>query len=236
MAKPIIGISSDFDRLFAKTMLFERNIVHDKYAIAVEKAGGVPVIIPILESEDNLEPLLEKLDGIILTGGNDMRPELYQEGLHEKTSLMHPRREKHDLLLARKVLDSKLPFLGICGGMQLLNVVAGGSLYRDIADEYKSTQPHLMIGNSYFHSVAITEGSRLESIVGKKEIETNSLHHQSIKNVGKGFRAVARAADGVIEAIEIESSHFGLGIQWHPELLTNMPEHIALFKSLIQNS
>lgn len=235
ITKPIIGITCDYEVIERKYgYSSEYNTLHYKYVAAVEKSGGVPLLIPALSGHNDNHEIIRMLDAVILTGGDDISPSLYNEKPLPSTNPMNPKRETHEIAFATELMKSKLPFLAICGGMQIVNVVRGGSLVQDIPSQVGDKQSHWMLNNSGFHEVGIARNSLLEKIADSDKIVTNSMHHQAVKTPGKGLRVVAHStADNVIEAFEAEDRDFGLGVQWHPEEIFDMMPHSMFFKALI---
>ena len=179
------------------------------YAAAVRKAGGIPV--PLSYDNEKIPEHIENLDGVLFPGGRDVPPQVYGEEPHPTVKVVSEERFRFESELARAWIDqTDKPFLGVCLGCQMLNVVRGGSLVQDIPSEFGSN-------HRKDHSVKIEESSKLFSIFGKTNLEVNSRHHQAVKKTGNGIRVVARAPDGVVEGIELEGERFVVGVQWHPE-------------------
>jgi len=219
------------------------------YARAVQAAGGVPTPIPLLSEAEGLWAVYERLDGLLLCGGGDLAPETYGAGDTGLCSDIVPARDTLELALTRRALADGLPLLGICRGIQVLNVAAGGSLIQDIPTALPHALPHrtppTLPRDHPAHTVRIEPDSLLGRLYdgdGKEtsgEFCVNSTHHQAIEALGQGLRITARASDGVIEAIEgAAPSCFVLGVQWHPEELQNAPDalHRALFASLVRRA
>lgn len=188
-----------------------------EYVDGVRRAGGIPLLIP--PGEAQLEKLLPHLNGLILTGGGDLDPELYGGQPHETIYSIDPERDRSELALTRRVLESNLPTLGICRGLQVLNVALGGTLIEHLPDVVGQAvahkeQPHGPIP----HPVQIQAGSRLAEITRSEQIETASWHHQALKQVALGLNVVASAPDGTIEAVELPDHPWLVAVQWHPEL------------------
>lgn len=230
--RPLVGISSDIHES-------SMDVLAD-YVAAVEEAGGQPVIIPTCDHVKYLDALISHLDGLILTGGEDVSPIFYGEDPDSKLGHLNLFRDYSDIIIIRLAIRHKLPILGICRGMQLMNVAMGGSLWQDISmcehgfsikhrqDADKSTVSHL---------IKIKSGSLLYNLVGKKEIFVNSFHHQCVKNIADGFRVTACAVDSVPEAIEGLERYNFLGVQFHPEgLFRQDPSMLNIFKNLIERS
>lgn len=217
---PVVGISAGWDR--------GRIDVSDAYAVAVRAAGGVPVVLPPVLSFHEAVEALSHVDALILTGGEDVDPARYGEGIWNETVEVNYRRDTSDFLLARAALDAGLPILGICRGEQLMNVVLGGTLYQDLPTQY-TTQKTSVNGTASAikhrqsepdgvgtHMIYLEPDSRLREILGADSLMVNSFHHQAVKEPGAGVRVVARAADGVVEAWEYDGI---VCVQFHPELL-----------------
>ncbi|MFP4056341.1 MAG: gamma-glutamyl-gamma-aminobutyrate hydrolase family protein [Candidatus Brocadiia bacterium] len=203
------------------------------YADAVARAGGLPLLLPTPagDLEAWAAACLDAVDGLVLTGGRDYDPRPYGQEPHPATRLVAPRREAFDPALAHLALRRGLPVLGICGGMQLLNIVLGGDLVQDLPPR---PVRHRAPGEARCHEVAVEAGSRLAAIVGEGRLEVNSSHHQALGRVAEGLRVVARAPDGVVEAVEGTGAAFVLGVQWHPERLASRAEQLALFRALVE--
>ena len=206
--KPVIGITTDLkDGHF---------VIEDKYAHAVIKAGGIPVLIPSITGNDELiTETMSVVDGLLLPGSRDMDPKFYGEEPHPKIRPMSIERTETEFCVLSEAIESEKPVLGICGGMQLMNVFFGGSLYQDIYEYLTEAIPH---EKGAEHKIDVTGGSLLEEITGQKSFPVKSYHHQSVNRVGGGLRVSAVTSDGVVEGIESESGAFVLGVQWHPEL------------------
>jgi len=191
----------------------------DDYSRAVVHAGGAPVIVPAAHQARTLADLLERLDGLLLSGGPDVHPRFYREqplpGLGEVDEPL----DRMELAAARQAHDRGLPILGICRGIQTLNVALGGTLYQDIATQVPDCIEHLQKAakDVNTHQVVIETNSRLQAVLGRTRIWVNGKHHQAVKKTGKGLRVSARAPDGVVEALEDPTKPFVVAVQWHPE-------------------
>lgn len=233
--KPIIGISSTWG---------EGNSVSAPltYVEAVIRAGGVPMVIPLLHDTTLLVAILERVDGVIMTGGEDIDPlKWYGEEPLPALGAIVPERDSFDITLIRMAVGRNIPLLGICRGMQLLNVAFGGSLIQDIPSQVKGSNiKHSQRAPSYYgtHTISITKGSLLAKKIGKESAVVNSFHHQAVKNVAPGFFVTAIAPDGVVEAIEKRGSDRVFGVQFHPEAITAKGDEtfIGLFKHLIEEA
>ena len=212
MKRPVIGLSMNFMQL-GKYHQFH---IRDKYIDAVLNNGMLPLLVPCIEDKDALRQYLEQVGALAIIGGLDYPPDLYGEALHPETELAHGRRVKGDYLLLETALEMKLPLLGICAGMQLLNIYFGGKLIQHIGN----LDAHY--GEKY-HPVRILGGRWLPRIFGKEEILVNSNHHQGVdpEHIGTGLQVVAQAEDGMVEALELDVPQMVLGIQWHPERIAD---------------
>jgi putative glutamine amidotransferase len=202
--------------------------LNKKYLEAIEHSGG---ILQMLDSNEDIDKFINQADGILLPGGNDVNPMLYGEKRKSQTQSPDDKRDMFELNLIDKAMDKKLPILGICRGLQLLNVKLGGSLYQDIQEEMKGSIRHdwheenskPLSRASLVHQLSLDQNSRLHNLIGKDTIEVNSLHHQGIKNLGKNLTATAHSPDGLVEAIEMADYPYLVGVQWHPEELYSIP-------------
>lgn len=240
MGNPIIGV-------FADTMSCNkggfgdvtRQYINAAYISAVEDAGAVPFIIPVSNDLEKTKKLIDLCDGLLFPGGEDIDPSYYGENPHKNLGEIRPEVDKflfHSLLYA---LEQRKPALGICKGMQMMVVATGGSLYQDIySQREEETFLHCQSGRRTYgvHQVQIDKDSRLFQILETGQIATNSMHHQSVRTLGKGLRLSAHTEDGIVEAVESLDGRL-IGVQWHPEEM--VPESGAmkrLFKNLVQRA
>lgn len=229
--KPIIGITT-FE---SEEVGFHR--IKSNYMNAVFAAGGIPVNIPIIHDESDYDNYLDILDGIIFTGGLDVSPLTYNENPLKEINLMSSIRDKYEMGLFKRAYERKLPIIGICRGLQIANVVLGGSLYQDINAQVPGVlghQPKSMPNDEFYHSINIKKDTRLYNIFETEKIFVNSLHHQAIKKLGKDLVIAALSEDGIIEAVEPTDDRFFIGLQFHPEdFVKRYPEFLNIFKELI---
>lgn len=207
----------------------------DSYIEALVEAGGIPVLLP--PEERLLGQFFPDIDGLLLAGGTDIEPAYFGESVRPNSTHINPRRDAFETRLARRCLRLNLPILGICRGMQVLNVVSGGTLWSDLRSQYAESIDHNRrdLPNTAIHPIRILKESRLNRILGAEILEVNSTHHQAIKKLGKGLVAIAFAPDNVIEGIESTSYRFLIGVQWHPErLFKEHRVHLRLFQSLVK--
>jgi putative glutamine amidotransferase len=232
--RPLIGINMDY-RAFVKGRA-PFSVIHSGYYECVLSAGALPIMIPPLFREHDLTPILDRLDGVILTGGDDLDPVKMNLGFHPSVTVMNERREASDRLLCKLVLAKKKPVLAIGVGMQELNVVAGGSLYVHLPEELPKSMPHRdPQGGMHRHIIVCEPGSRMEDIYGPGEICVTSNHHQGVRKLAPIFRAGAYSPDGLIEAYEgKEKNWFAVGVQWHPENEGNISLDMQLFEAFLE--
>ncbi len=211
-----IGISGN--RIFIKG--FKRDYVLEHYAKCVERKGGVPIILPITSKKEVVEEYIKIIDALILTGGQDVDPNLYGEELYKESEEPSVERDQYDFMLIEAALKKGIPILGICRGMQILNVYLGGKLHQDIKYHSKTNLKHVQSSmySDPVHSIKISKGSYLYEKLGE-ESRVNSIHHQCIKEVASSLNVVAVSiGDGIIEAYESKEGKI-LGVQWHPEMM-----------------
>jgi len=203
------------------------------YMKSVEAAGGLPVVIPPLP-EEAIEPLLDRLDGICLSGGPDIDPATYDAEPHPELGPIEPDLDRFELDVARRADAREMPILAICRGTQAINIVRGGILHQHIP-ELSAEIPHRqkVASDQPSHAVEIRPESHLAAVIEGQEIEVNSFHHQAIDRLGEGLEVSACAPDGTIEAIEDPGRRFLIGVQWHAETLTHRPYEAALFERFV---
>lgn len=232
--RPFIGLNADYVPAGKVNGPFIR--LNAGYLDTVVAAGGLPVIIPPLGKDIEVDAWLDRLDGFILTSGLDMDPRRVGLPSHSSVQPVPERRDESDRLLIRRLLERRLPVLGIGLGMQQLNVVCGGSLYLHLPQDMPRAMPHRdPTGAAHRHTVLIEPNTRMEEIYGAGEIRVNSAHHQAVRQLGADLRVGATSPDGVIESIESTDPHwFCVGVQWHPESETASALDNQLFESFIQ--
>jgi putative glutamine amidotransferase len=242
--QPLIGVTTSELRL-SSTLGRDRHgeparvemALGMSYMRAVERAGGLPVVLPPLQLE-RISPLLDRLSGVLLSGGPDLDPAAYGHIPHAELGPIEPQLDAFEVALAREADARGLPILGICRGAQALNIARGGTLHQHLPEitdgsvAHRQSQP----GEQVTHDVRVAPRSRLATVLGSHRAAVNSFHHQSVEQLGSGLHAVAWAQDGVIEAIEGRGKSLLLGVQWHAETLVEDPAQLALFRHLVSTS
>jgi putative glutamine amidotransferase len=235
MSTPIIGVSTG--RIPDPNPRRGQAAAPLSYLRAILAAGGIPLLIPPYLTRDQLAETLGRLDGLVLIGGGDIDPALFNGRPHPRVYEIDPERDFLDLTLARLAAEQRLPFLGICRGIQVVNVALGGTLYTDIGDQLPGALRHdwypNIPRNHLAHPVTIEPGSRLNAILGGTNFAVNSLHHQGVDQPAPGLRVTANSSDGLVEALELPGHPFGIAVQWHPEWLQEHAPQRALFWALI---
>jgi putative glutamine amidotransferase len=235
--KPLIGIP-------CRSLLDgDRNLrfgVLAAYTRAVDLAGGAPILIPLQLSDGTLRDMFARLDGLLLAGGVDIHPKEFGEAVLPACGEIDTARDATELCLTRWALAASQPIFGICRGIQTLNVAAGGSLYQDIGSQLETDLKHnyrVPEAKVLAHAVEIEAGSHVARVLGATHVEVNSLHHQALKEIAPGLRVVARAPDGIVEAVEATDDRFVVGVQFHPEwLLDEDARMVRLFEEFVSSA
>ncbi len=235
MSIPIIGLTTYHGKSeygFPAVMLLRA------YLAAVIQAGGAPVLLPSELPLESWKTLYRHLDGVLLTGGGDIAIQHFQGEPHPKISEIDQERDALELNLLHDLIEDGKPFLGICRGFQAVNVALGGTLYTHIADQLPNALKH-----DYYpdwprdhpaHPVRVGADSRLADILGETELTVNSLHHQGARDLGPALAPAVYSPDGLVEALELPGHPFGIGVQWHPEWLTDQPAAQRLFRAFVE--
>ena len=232
--KPIIAITSDL--LVGKKTKQPKFVVDSGCCDGVIAAGGIPVMMPCFEREEQVEEFLGQIDGVLMTGGGDLNPQKLGKRPHPSIKAMHPRREASDRVLGKAVIARKIPTLAVGASMQLLNALMGGSIHTHLPEDMPRGLPHRdPLDMTHRHGVFVTPMTRLEEYYGEGEIRVNSNHHQGIRTIAKGLRSCAVAPDGLVEAVEtIDRSWWFVGVQWHPENHSASALDSQLFKGFVE--
>ncbi len=227
--RPLVGVPcrSDSSGIYQGRPI---NVQNSSYIRAVINAGGVPFLIPLEARDEVLRDLFAQASGILLTGGGDIAPQFLGEASHLALNDVQSARDELEFTLVRWALEESKPMFGICRGIQVMNVAAGGSLYQDIASLCPNADKHdYSFSQGYpldflAHPVDIETGSRLSVVLKSDHVQVNSSHHQALKEVAATYRTVAHSPDGIIEGIEAPDHPFVIGVQWHPEELVTSQE------------
>lgn len=207
--------------------------INQSYVRALAAAGCAPVLIPLLDDEQRLRAIYERLDGIVFPGGADVAPQAYGEEPIDNLNEVESPRDRTELTLARWAFDDDLPTLGICRGQQVLNVALGGSLYQDLRHQGVTNVEHSdadgRARTAMIHRVRLDPNSRLAQLIDETTMEVNSLHHQAVKRLAPRLRATGTSEDGVIESLESDDRKFLIAVQWHPEEIDSLPWVRRLF-------
>jgi putative glutamine amidotransferase len=237
--RPTIGITPDLgeSRSDHPVPLYELKVA---YADAVMRSGGLPLVLPYSDDRAFIDAYLDRVSGVIVTGGAfDIPPEAYGEAAREGMGPMKRSRTDFETTLMQAALARNIPVLGVCGGMQLLNVVLGGTLFQDLRREVQNAKEHEQSHDRTQpqHPIDVKDGTVMGEVLGRGQVMVNSTHHQAVKRVGEKLVVSATSPDGVIEAIEAPSYAFAVGVQWHPELLIHtVPSHLGIYKALINKA
>lgn len=236
--KPIIGVTLSQTLPYAEKRWpsrYEFDWCNKAYHYAIEKSGGVPIGLFNTSNRKKIAEYLDMIDGILFTGGADLRSKYYRQKQHLSTSPSGLERDSFELKLMGEILKSRKPIFCICRGHQVLNTFLKGTLYQDLSLFPAATLAHSDSNQTakVFHEVELVKESLLYSIIGKSKITVNSSHHQFVKDLGKGLRASAAAPDGVLEGMELVNYPFLISVQWHPERIWDYPHSRKLFGAFI---
>ena len=236
MPKPLIGLTTTRTPNPSGRPAFG---ITEPYVKSIANAGGLPILIPLGLSNDDLEVLLPRLDGILFTGGYDIDPRQYGSQPHPKVEGIDADRDRVEMHLVHTLIQSGMPFLGICRGCQVINVALGGSLYEDLPEQLPGEVQHDNHDhprNFLAHSIDIQPDSSLAQVMSSNHARVNSLHHQGVRKLAPELLATAIVPDGLIEAFELPGYPFGLAVQWHPEELQEQEVMRNLFQTFIQST
>ncbi len=234
--KPVIGLTmSPEDRPKKPYCIVSRH-----YVQSIVMAGALPILLPVCGDAAMADEYIHRIDGLLLTGGGDISPLLYGENPIKELDCFSLERDEFEIRLFKRALEKDIPVLGICRGLQVMNVALGGTLYQDVFSQIDNALGHFpkeLPVDELYHSVQIERHSHLHRIFGQDEIHVNSHHHQSVKETATDFKVTALSSDGIIEGIEHTRKDFAVAVQWHPEDLTQRyPDFCKLFKALVDAS
>jgi len=231
--KPVIGLTGSFK----PEGDCPQHFLNESYFHVVRHFGGIPLLIPVHAEREELAFLTGLCDGVLLTGGNDIDPALFGEELLNDTVLVAPERDRQEALILDMALERNLPILGICRGIQVLNVYFGGTLYQDIPAQLPANVGHRMDNYRTCHGCTLMPRTPLHRMTCREEINVNSHHHQAVKDLAKNLVCMGRSADGIVEAVFDPSRPFLWGVQWHPERIWDMEDSSAkVFEAFIAAS
>ena len=235
MKKPVIVLSPSYDPVEILPA-FHNYAVFDSNCNAIAEAGGIPVIAPYLKEKEDIAQLVEQADGVFLTGGCDVVPASYGEETRPCCDAVCPERDEFELALIQEALRQDKPLLCICRGSQILNVAFGGTLYQDLKTDTDTAVDHTnyqkYLGDA--HDIKVEKDSHLYRTMEQEVMTINSLHHQGIKDLGEGLRAVGVAPDGLVEALEVPGKKYAVAYQWHPEMMAGSDQYYKLFASFVE--
>jgi len=243
MPRPLIGVTTQTLQAIdgIPEGLPNSVVMNQRYYHAVASAGAAPVLIPLLDDLDTLRAIYERMDGILIPGGVDMDPATFGEKPHERLGRIDPARDRVELQLVKWAVDDRKAVLGLCRGLQVINVALGGTLYQDLDAEFPNGIKHDYFPTHGYsrdhlaHDVAVEAGSRMRHALTTSAVPVNSMHHQGIKTLASSLVASAVAPDGLIEAAESMSDSYIVGVQWHPEVFElSEPSSGILFMDFVQ--
>jgi putative glutamine amidotransferase len=236
--RPVVLLPPDIQTVDTHRGPLPQYVSQRHYADAILEAGGLPLVPPAVTDEAALDQLVRMADALVLPGGGfDIDPALYGEPMHEKCGSLKPERTNLERALLVRAEEQGIPILGVCGGMQLMNVVRGGTLWQDLGAQVGTPIGHQQPGPKHepAHGVTVKAQTQLARLVGEgalASLPVNSTHHQAVKALGSGLVATAEATDGIVEAFEDPGRAFFVGVQWHPESMREAP-HRAIYRGLI---
>jgi putative glutamine amidotransferase len=242
MPRPLIGVTTQTLQAIdgIPEGLPSSVVMNQRYYHAVAMAGAAPVLIPLLEDLETLRAIYERTDGVLIPGGVDVDPSAFGEAPHERLGRTDPARDMVEMQLVKWAIEDRKPVLGLCRGLQIINVALGGTLYQDLESEYPNAIKHDYFPTYGFardhlaHRVSVETGSRLYHAFADESVPVNSMHHQGIKSLAGSLIASAVAPDGLIEAVESPNESFLVGVQWHPEVFElSEPGSGELFRDFI---
>jgi putative glutamine amidotransferase len=236
MNRPVVLLPPDIQTVDGRRGPQPQYVSQRQYADAIFEAGGLPLIPPAVVDEEALDQLVELAHALVLPGGAfDIDPALYGEERHEKCGELKPERTALERALLVRAEARGMPVLGVCGGMQLMNVQRGGTLWQDLGAQLGTSVEHQQptSKDQSAHHVSLEQGTKLHRLTSSETLPVNSTHHQAVKTLGRDLVATARAPDGLVEAFEDPHRAFHLGVQWHPESMREAP-HRSIYRGLVE--
>jgi putative glutamine amidotransferase len=242
-ARPLIGVTTQTLQAIdgIPEGLPQSVVMNQRYYHAAAAAGAAPVLIPLLDDVEALRAIYERMNGILIPGGVDVDPAVFGEAPHERLGRIDPARDRVEIQLVRWAVEDRKPLLGLCRGLQVINVALGGTLYQDLETEYPNAIKHDYFPNYGYardhlaHPVAVEAGSRLRHALADPSVPVNSMHHQGIRALASSLVASATAPDGLIEAAELPNDSYLVGVQWHPEVFEGSePSAGDLFRDFVK--
>lgn len=235
---PIIGCTT-YRKLIPQNRPIDIYGLMPSYTEAISAAGGIPILIPLGLSEEDLWAIFGRVDGILLPGGGDVEPSIYKGRTNVSMWGIDSERDRTEIFMSRAAVDEGKPILAICRGIQVMNVALGGTLWEDIhslvPESIDHDLPDHFPRNHLSHTITLSSGSTIAHLLDKDVTWVNSIHHQAIRDLAKDLEVTAEAPDGIIEATEISGHPFAVGVQWHPEnLINDDPSMLNLFKGFVQ--
>lgn len=242
MKTPIIGVTCNVLTQISATVDAgigipgqDWQLIASDYVRMIEKAGGAPLLLPITKDITRAEKIWQELDGILVSGGNDVDPTLYKERIIAKCGVLDTERDSYEITAVKFAIKNKIPLLGICRGIQIINVALGGTLYQDLPS--RGYELHTILAkkrNEISHIINIKPNSILHKILHKTKFGVNSFHHQGVAKVVAPVEVIAQSEDKVVEAISVPGDNFVLGVQWHPEMMFNSSDHLKIAKEFVK--
>ena len=234
MPKPLIGLTCS---RIPNQDGFPTFAVNDTYSRSISTAGGIPILIPLELTKSDLDALLDRVDGVVFTGGYDIDPHKYGGQSHPKVMHIDQDRDELEIHLVKTMAEQGMPILGICRGLQVINVAMGGSLYEHLPQQFTGSiqhDNHDKPRDHLSHHVVVEKDSLLAQILASKQVQVNSLHHQGVRKLGNHLHPTAYSPDGLVEAFELPGAAFGLAVQWHPEELQEHEDQRRLFHVFVK--
>lgn len=225
MPRPVIGVTAYSEQAKWAAWDSQATLLPQAYVDRIAAAGGLPVLLP---SVPDVAEVLDRVDALVIAGGGDIDPARYQSEAHEETGFVRPARDSAEFALAERAFDTRMPVLGICRGLQVVNVLRGGTLVQHLPDRLGDRRHAPAPGQYGRHTVALVPGSRTAQLYGRTELDVATYHHQAVDTLGAGLVVTGRAPDGTVEALEVPGHPFAVAVQWHPEVDDDLSPFLGL--------